>query len=303
MTILWTHCLWNWFLLRCRSRKGSVGMGICSIGILVMALLMSGCSQLTSLAMRPLPDYWRWKYKAGWHIESPAYSAFTLMALHYISRERLFTSVYGGYAILDGQLVGLHSHENRFSVWVPWVTLENNQLLEISRKTVYNESDLPKDVVGFYIQEGRRIEILANMLPPPYQERLSEGGYPNGEGPCIYLNNLALRPEVQASKLTITTNGEDVKVVDLPLPGYLQASATQQRADGKEFLFILIKERSASRHALIVIDDHFQCLGFYIFPNHLCEPLYFVKNNQGKLFIVPLSALLSPHEGIFEIEF
>ena len=269
-------------------------------GILLM--FASGCSQLTDLARHPLPDYWRWKYKEGWHIASPDYSPSTLMALHYTSRERLFTAVYGGYALLDGQLVGIHSYEDGFRAWAPWTIAKGGRLQAPSQKRVYNERNLPKGVVGIYSQADGCIEIRASLLVPPREEGGSTEGPSKAEEASVLLNDRPLHLEVQANKLRIEAPGETPNVVDLPLPGFLQACATQRRADGKEFLLLLLKERSDHRYALIVIDDHFQSLGFYLFPNPIRETPYFVRDSLGELFIVPLNALMSTDEGIFEVE-
>ena len=271
--------------------------------LLLIILLAGGCRQVLYLAMSPLPDYGRWKYKDGWHTESSSSVPSTQIALHHTSRDRLFPEIYRGYAIIKGQLVGICFDTNGFRICAPWEKEKNSPLLEDSHITIHNEREFPKDILGIYTQDNGCVEIRSSMLTPPVKDEGSFGGNPEVKKSYLLFNKQNIRLELRASKLKVYSNNENIQVVDLPLPGILKASATHHRIDGRELLFILIKQRGLiNRYALVVIEDDFQCLEFYVFPDDICETPFFVKNNQGELYIVPLNALLSIDEGIFEIK-
>lgn len=169
-------------------------------------------------------------------------------------------------------------------------------------QTIQNTRVMDGRVVGYYGDDGDWDAVLEDMITekPPYVSGANRQ-HPQPEDATIRFGNVVFRFELQGAELRLYAADSTLKTVRLPLRGDLKAIATHRTKDGTSFLFVIVKEHNLKRYALVVIDNTFQCLGFYAFPRHIRTTPYFVKNSQGVLFIVPINALLSINEGVFRI--
>lgn len=272
--------------------------------LFVLVVLAIGCGYVPQCCIRLLPDYGRWKYNVGWEsITIPFPNA--VVNLHYLSREKLFEEVYNGYAIINGHLVGLKRHKEYFLACAPWENLAKVKQSKNLDRTICNIHLKSRDkVIGFFRHGERIIEIFPNMLTTLEDINIIDTHSLN-ETPVISFHNTLFRIDFQVRTLRLNYMKSHIpyKSVKFPLRGILCSLATQKDRRGKEFLFAILKQDAwgEERYALILFDDVFDCLGFYIFSTQISGIPYFVKNSQGNLFIVPLGAILSQSDGIFQM--
>lgn len=267
-------------------------------------VLVVGCGYVPQWCIRLLADYGRWKYDAGWEgITVPFPNV--VANLHYLSREKLFEEVYDGYAIVNGHLVGLKKHRESFLICAPWEDLANVKQPNNVDRTICNIHLKSRDnVLGIFRKGERVIEISPNMLTTAEGINIVDTHSPN-ETPVISFHDTLFRIDFQVGTLRLNYMKSQMpyKSVEFPLRGVLCSLATQKDKEGKEFLFAILKQNAwgEERYALVLFDDACACLGFYIFSCQISDTPYFVKDSQGNLFIVPLNAMFSINEGIFQV--
>lgn len=267
--------------------------------LLLLLITSTGC-QIAQLGLALLPDYGRWKYDEGWEgIATPYPNA--IANPHVVSREKLFTEVYEGYAIIDSHLVGLRKCGETFLICAPWAMRSGTGNPDVSDQTIYNGLGLSESVVGHYHRNGRATEVLKGQLR--FADGTTTGPHATTNSPTIRFRNSLFHVTFQNRNFRLEHPSDALAPsVELPLRGRLRAMATQKDKHGKELLFVILQQdaHAERKYALLLLDETLSCLGFCIFPPHLDE-LSFVKDRQGNLFIVPLNALCSLNEGIIQL--
>lgn len=275
--------------------------------LFLMMLLTSicGCRNVFQYGIRLLPDYGRWKYDVGWTTVTIPDSNVTVI-LHYISRGRLFADVYEGYAIVNGHLMGLKKCGEDFRICSPWENFENINQSNMSGHTecnIYMESI--NNPCSFHHVDGMSKGSPPKMLTTEDGINMADILSQNKESMLLFNNTIfQVNFKFNTLKLRHVNISSPDKLVKFPLRGILCSMATQKTQKGEEILLAILKEDivwGRGRYALIVFDDTFRCLCFYIFPPQVSSIPYFVRDRQGNLFIVPLNAMFSINEGIFQV--